>query len=89
MKNSILKLITSVGLGLSIGWVLAAQEPKPADTAKKDWKGQEEYNLFQAFQKADPKGKIEALDKWKAAFPASDFAQEREEQYLFVISRRT
>jgi len=87
MKNSILKLITSVGLGLSIGWVLAAQEPKPADTAKKDWKGQEEYNLFQAFQKADPKGKIEALDKWKAAFPASDFAQEREEQYLFVYQQ--
>ena len=92
MKNSILKLITSVGLGLSIGWVLAAQEPKPADTAKadtakKDWKGQEEYNLFQAFQKADPKSKIEALDKWKAAFPASDFAQEREEQYLFVYQQ--
>ncbi|MBZ5673546.1 MAG: hypothetical protein LAP61_04810 [Acidobacteriia bacterium] len=87
MKNSILKLITSVGLGLSLGWVLAAQEPKPADAAKKEWKSQEEYNLFQAFQKADPKGKIEALDKWKAAFPASDFAEEREEQYLFVYQQ--
>jgi hypothetical protein len=61
--------------------LLAAQEPK------KEWKGQEEYNLFQAYQKADPKGKIEALDKWKAAFPASDFAEEREEQYLFVYQQ--
>lgn len=87
MKNSIVKVIAGAAVGLSLGWVLAAQETKPADTAKKDWKGQEEYNLFQAFQKADPKGKIEALDKWKAAFPASDFAQEREEQYLFVYQQ--
>ena len=31
-----------------------------------------------------PKDQIEALDKWKAAFPKSDYADEREEQYLFV-----
>ena len=92
MKNPILTLITVAGLGLSLGWSLAAQEAKPAeaakpDTAKKNWKGQEEYNLFQAYQKADLKGKIAALDKWKAAFPASDFSQEREEQYLFVYQQ--
>lgn len=76
MKNAIVTV-----LGLSLGWVLAGQE------TKKDWKGQEEYSLFQAFQKADAKGKIDALDKWKAAFPASDFADEREEQYLFVYQQ--
>lgn len=75
MKNLIL-----VVAGLSLG-LLAAQEPK------KEWKSQEEYNLFQAYQKADAKGKIEALDKWKAAFPASDFAEEREEEYLSVYQR--
>jgi hypothetical protein len=75
MKNWIL-----IVAGLSLG-LLAAQEPK------KDWKGQEEYNLFQNYQKADPKGKIEALDKWKAAFPASDFADEREEQYLIIYQQ--
>jgi len=75
MKNWIL-----IAAGLSLG-LLAAQEPK------KEWKGQEEYNLFQAYQKADAKGKIEALDKWKASFPASDFAEEREEQYLFVYQQ--
>jgi len=87
MKNPILKVFAAIGLGLSLGWVMAAQESKPADAAKKDWKGQEEYALFQNYQKADPKGKIEALDKWKAAFPASDFAEEREEQYLIIYQQ--
>jgi len=86
MKNPILTLIAAAGLGLGLGWGLAAQETKP-DTSKKEWKGQEEYSLFQAYQKADVKGRIEALDKWKAAFPASEFAEEREEQYLFVYQQ--
>ena len=85
MKNPNLTLIALTGLGLSLGWGLAAQEAKP-DSAK-NWKGQEEYILFQAYQKADAKGKIEALDKWKAAFQTSDFAEEREEQYLFVYQQ--
>ena len=75
MKNWIL-----IVAGLSLGF-------GGAGTQEKDWKGQEEYNLFQAYQKADLKGKIEALDKWKAAFPASDFAEEREEQYLIVYQQ--
>jgi len=82
MKHELVRTVAAVGLGLTLGWVLAAQEPK------KEWKsGQEEYNLFQAFQKADTKGKIEALDKWKAAFPTSDFAEEREEQFLIVYQQ--
>ena len=31
-----------------------------------------------------PKDQIEALDKWKTTFPKSDYADEREDQYLFV-----
>jgi hypothetical protein len=81
MKDAMLRVVTAAGLGLTLGWVLAAQEPK------KEWKGQEEYALFQAYPKADTKGKIEALDKWKAAFPASDFAEEREEQFLIVYQQ--
>jgi len=82
MKHAMLRVVTAAGLGLAMGWVLAAQEPK------KEWKnGQEEYNLFQAYQKADAKGKVEALDKWKAAFPTSDFAEEREEQFLIVYQQ--
>ena len=82
MKHAMLRIVTAASLGLTLGWVLAAQEPK------KEWKGgQDEYNLFQAYQKADNKGKVEALDKWKAAFPASDFADEREEQYLIIYQQ--
>jgi hypothetical protein len=89
MKHPILSVINAglgLGLVLSLG-ILVAQEAKPPDAAKKDWKGQEEYNLFQAYQKADGKGKLEALDKWKAAFQTSDFSEEREEQYLFVFQQ--
>jgi hypothetical protein len=81
MKHAMLTVVTATGLGLALGWGLAAQEPK------KEWKGQEEYGLFQVYQKADTKGKIEALDKWKAAFPASDFADDREEQYLIIYQQ--
>ena len=81
MKNPIVIVIAAAGLGLGLGWTLAAQE------AKKEWKSQDEYNLFQAYQKADLTGKADALDKWKAAFPASDFNDEREEQYLFVYQQ--
>ena len=54
---------------------------------KKAWKGanggQEEFGLAQAFDKAtDAKGKIAALDKWKPAFPQSDFDDVRQEAYL-------
>ncbi|HEY2845214.1 MAG TPA: hypothetical protein VGJ09_16245 [Bryobacteraceae bacterium] len=87
MKHAILRIIPACALGLTVGWALAAQETKPADAAKKEWKGQEEYGLFQAYQKADGKGKVEALDKWKTAFPASDFAEEREEQYLIIFQQ--
>ena len=82
MKNSVLQVITATRTRTESRLGLGG-----AGDHKKEWKGQEEYNLFQAFQKADGKAKIEALDKWKAAFPASDFAAEREEQYLFVYQQ--
>jgi len=65
-------------------------QPIHAQTAKasdKKWQGkdggQEEFGLAQAMDKAtDPKAKIEALDKWKTAFPKSDFDDIRQEAYL-------
>src|ERR1700693_4967185 len=84
--------ITAVGIGLALGWGLGTQQIKAQDAkdAKaKVWQGkdggQEEFGMAQAIAKATtPKDQIEALDKWKAAFPKSDYADEREEQYLFV-----
>ncbi len=89
MKNSLLKLITCVGLGLSLGWVLAAQDPKPAE---KKWQGkdggQEEFGLASAADKApDAKARIAALDKWKQAFPTSDYGDARDDLYLVAYQQ--
>lgn len=79
-----LTTITAVGLGLALGWALGmqpikAQAPAPA---KQNWKDQKEFDLYTAFTKATGKGKVEALDKWKQDYAASDFAFDREEAYL-------
>ena len=97
LKYRTLMTITAVGIGLALGWGLGTQQikaqdakaPDAKDAKAKVWQGkdggQEEFGLAQAIDKAtDPKAKIEALDKWKAAFPKSDYADVREEQYLFV-----
>ena len=91
LKYRSLMTITAVGIGLALGWGLGTQQVKAQDAKApaKVWQGkdggQEEFGLAQAIAKATtPKDQIEALDKWKAAFPKSDYADEREEQYLFV-----
>lgn len=79
-----LTTITAVGIGLALGWGFATQEIRAQDAKapQKQWKSQDEFNLYDAFQKAKGKDKIGALDKWKQAFPQSDFASDREEAYL-------
>jgi hypothetical protein len=83
--------ITAVGIGLALGWGLGTQEIQAQDAkaSEKKWQGkdggQEEFGLAQAISKAaDAKGRLAALDKWKQAFPQSDYSDIRDEQYLFV-----
>jgi hypothetical protein len=91
LRYRTLMTITAVGLGLALGWGLGVQpiHAQDAKAPEKKWQGkdggQEEFQLAQAMDKAtDPKAKIEALDKWKAAFPQSDYYDIRQEQYLFA-----
>ena len=91
LKYRSLMTITAVGIGLALGWGLGTQpiHAQDAKATEKKWQGkdggQEEFQLAQAMDKAtDPKAKIEALDKWKAAFPKSDYDDIRQEQYLFA-----
>jgi hypothetical protein len=91
LKYRTLMTITAVGMGLGLGWGLGTQPIRAQDAkaSEKKWQGkdggQEEFGLAQAISKAtDAKGRLAALDKWKQAFPQSDYADLREEQYLFV-----
>ncbi len=82
-KNRILMMTTALGIGLSMGWMLPAQQP-PADPAKgPQWKDRAEYDLADAYVKAaDAKGKLAALDKWAQANPDSEMFATRDEFYL-------
>ena len=51
MKNSILKLIASVGLGLSLGWVLAAQEPQARGCGQEGMEGSRRVQPFPGIPK--------------------------------------
>lgn len=82
LKFRTLTTITAVGIGLALGWGLGTQQIKAQDAKKKEMKGQAEFDLYDAFQKAKGKDKIAALDKWKQGFPDSDYAFDREEAYL-------
>ena len=84
LKFRTLTTITAVGIGLALGWGIGTQQIKaqaPAAAAKQ-WKDQKEFDLYDAFGKAKGKEKIAALDKWKAEYPDSAFAFDREEAYL-------
>jgi len=78
-------MITALGFGLSLGWVLPAQQA-PADATKgPQWKDRAEYDLADAYTKAaDGKSRLAALEKWKQANPDSEMWQMRDEFYLGV-----
>ena len=80
LKNRFLTMVTAVGLGLSMGWMLPAYQ-----AAQKNWKDRAEYDLFDVYQKAkDGKAKLDALAKWKSSYPDSEFKADREEAILGV-----
>jgi hypothetical protein len=77
-KFGVAATVIALAFGLVLG--LTAQTPAPTQEKKKDWKNQMEYDLYDAFQKAaTPAAKLTALEKWKQAFPDSDYAEDREE----------
>jgi len=89
LKYRSLMTITAVGIGLALGWGLGTQQIKAQDAKASDKKwqgkdgGQEEFGLASAADKAgDAKTRIAALDKWKQAFPQSDYGDVRDDLYL-------
>ena len=52
----------------------------------KNWKDQAEYILYSKIVKSDatPAARLENLDKWKAGYPQSEFADTRLRLYLLI-----
>lgn len=79
--KSILTVISTTILSAALAFTLTAQEKK------QEWKDQGEYDLFQALSKdANPTSRLASLDKWKQQYAQSDFADTREDVYLFTYS---
>ncbi|MEO8098502.1 MAG: hypothetical protein ABI811_12440 [Acidobacteriota bacterium] len=77
-------MITALGIGLSLGWVMPAQQP----AAGPNWKDAAEADLGYTQYGAckDDKCRIDVLDKWTKAYPdnVTELWQARAEAYLGV-----
>ena len=80
LSNKWLPVVAALGLGLTFGWTLAAQEAKPA----KNWKDRAEFDLADAANKAAAKDRVALIDKWKAGYAQSEYADERMDMYLLT-----
>jgi hypothetical protein len=72
--------------------VLPAQDKPAADQTaqqnKKQWKDRAEYDLFESINKTqDPNQWLTILDKWKQAYPQSDYADIRKQLYLAAYAK--
>ncbi len=90
MKKTIVSLVAMAALAAG----LYAQAPAAAPTAasaekKKNWKDNAEYELYSAIIKPDatPAARLQNLDKWKSAYPQSDYADTRQEIYLITYQQ--
>jgi len=57
--------------------------------AEKNWKDRAEYDLYSEIVKPDatPAARLANLDKWKAAYPASEYSPERLKIYLITYQQ--
>ena len=90
MKKTIVSLVAMAALAAG----LYAQAPAAAPAAasaekKKNWKDNAEYELYSAIIKPDatPADRLKNLDKWKSAYPQSDYADTRQEIYLITYQQ--
>ena len=90
MRTTIISLVAIAALaaGLHAQAPAAAPAPAgaPAQKSAKNWKDTAEYDLYSAIIKPDatPAARLQNLDKWKAAYPQSDYADTRQKIYLIT-----
>ena len=84
MKTTIISLVAIAAL--AVGLQAQAPAAAPADKNQKNWKDQQEYALYSEIIKPDatPAARLQNLDKWKSAYPQSDYADTRQKIYLIT-----
>src|SRR5438128_2578032 len=72
-------MVALLGLTLCIqAQQTPAQQTPQAEGPKKNWKGQDEYDMYSAIVKeTDGKKKLALLNAWKDKYPNTDFQAER------------
>jgi len=87
MKKPIISLVAIAALaaGLHAQTPAAAPAAAPQKSAK-NWKDTAEYDLYSAIIKPDatPASRLQNLDKWKAGYPQSEYADTRQKIYLIT-----
>jgi tetratricopeptide (TPR) repeat protein len=84
MKNTIVSLVAIAAL--AVGVYAQAPAAAPAQKSAKNWKDQAEYALYTDIIKPDatPAARLQNLDKWKSAYPQSEYADTRQQIYLIT-----
>jgi hypothetical protein len=89
MKKTIISLVAIAALaaGLHAQTPAAAPAAAPQKSAK-NWKDTAEYDLYSAIIKPDatPASRLQNLDKWKAGYPQSEYADTRLQIYLITYA---
>src|SRR5580765_3618620 len=89
MKPTIISLVAIAALaaGLYAQAPAAAPAAAPQKSAK-NWKDTAEYDLYSAIIKPDatPASRLQNLDKWKAGYPQSEYADTRQQIYLITYA---
>lgn len=92
MKTTIISLVSIAALAAGLHAQAPAAAPAaapagaPAQRNQKNWKDAAEYELYSAIIKPElpPATRLQSLDKWKASYPQSEYADTRQKIYLIT-----
>jgi hypothetical protein len=86
MRKTIISLVAMTALAVGLYAQAPAAAPAAPQKSAKNWKDTAEYDLYSAIIKPDatPASRLQNLDKWKAGYPQSDYADTRQKIYLIT-----
>ena len=90
MKTTIISLVAMAALAAGLHAQAPAAAPAAASAEKKkNWKDNAEYELYSAIIKPEvkPADRLLNLDKWKSAYPQSEYADTRQKIYLITYQQ--